>query len=63
MIELLIDYLNREIKQRENAILNAIFVEFDTFKQVRAERSTLLQVLEQAEKLAAGDDKEEEGVD
>ena len=58
MIELLIDWLNLEIKQRERAILNGMFPSFETFKVVQSEYKTLNAVLEKAEQLAAGGEDE-----
>lgn len=60
MIELLIDWLNLEIKQREKTILNGMFPSLETFKVVQSEYRTLLAVLEKAEKLAAGGDEDED---
>ena len=60
MIELLIDWLNLEIKQRERAILNGMFPNFETFKAVQSEYKTLNAVLEKAEKFAAGGEQDEE---
>jgi hypothetical protein len=60
MIELLIDWLDREIKQREAAILSGVFIDLGKFHVVRSEYQTLLAVREKAAQFASGGDDEEE---
>jgi hypothetical protein len=60
VIELLIDWLDREIKQREASILSGVFTDLGRFHVVRSEYQTLLAVREKAAQLASGGDDEEE---
>lgn len=60
MIELLIDWLNTQIKQREVSILNGAISDILTYKVVRAEYQTLLAIREKAQQLAAGGGEDDE---
>lgn len=60
MIELLIDWLNLQIKQSEHLILNGNFADMTKFSIKQAEYRTLISVRDRAKELAAGGGEDEE---
>lgn len=60
MIELLIDWLDKEIKQREKTILHGAITDIVVYRVVKSEYHTLVAIREKAAQFAASGTDEDE---